>query len=469
MDFCSCPVTCKQSVNQLFHQMNHPYRILLALLALTWSGLSLHGQTSAGQMGLEDAIAYALANNPDVKDAQLAVLDADAQIIERRSIGLPQLTGSASFQRYLQVPVQPLPEAFVNLIELLNPGEPVDREASFFLNNNFTTAVNLDAMIFDGSYFVGLEAARAARQYAQIELSSTQRNVRNQVKDSYLPVLLIEANLTQLEKNIANLEQLFFETQETYKAGFAEQLDVDRLELSLANLRTERENLVRQKEIALRALKFTLNYPMNEDLAVADDIETLLAREVAALTGELDYSRRPELQVLEQAIVLNELNVRFNKSGYLPSLRAFGAYQYQYQGNNLSDGFWAPTAFIGINLNVPIFDGLDKKAKVQRSQIALEQMRLQRATLNRGIRLEVDNARDAYDNARDRLADREKNLALAERIYDTTKIKYREGVGSSLEVSQAEQSLYTAQTNRLQALYDLLVAKTNLEEALGIR
>ncbi|MCB0637889.1 MAG: TolC family protein, partial [Lewinella sp.] len=85
------------------------------------------------------------------------------------------------------------------------------------------------------------------------------------------------------------------------------------------------------------------------------------------------------------------------------------------------------------------------------------------------IRLEVGNARLAYENARQRLADRDDNLALAQRIYDTTQTKYREGVGSSLEVSQAEQSLYTAQSNRLQALYDLLTAKIDLEAALGLR
>ncbi len=450
--------------------MNHPTKLLWSLLVLCCLTLGLNGQGEPAVMSLEQAIDYALANSPSIQEAQLDILDADAQITERKSIGLPQLTGGATYQRYLAVPVQPLPDAFVDFIEMSNPGEPVSREVSFFLKNNLTTEINLDAMVFDGVYFVGLQAARAARSYAQIDFANTQRMVRNNVKDAYLPLLLVAANLEQLDKNIANLEQLFFETQQTYEAGFVEQLDVDRIELSLANLKTERDNLARQQEIGLRALKFVINYPMDQPLSIADDLTILWAASGANdASGSIDYSLRPELSLIDQAINLSELNVRVNRTGYLPSLRAFGAYQYTYQGDNFSDGFWAQTALVGLRLNVPIFDGFYKRSLVQRARIGLDQTRLQRETLVRSINLEVANARDAYDNARQRLEDRQRNLDLAQRIYDTTQIKYREGVGSSLEVSQAEQALYAAQSNQLQALYEVVVAKTELDEALGLR
>lgn len=449
--------------------MHHPLSKFLAL-ALLFSGWAA-GQAQETTFNLEQAINYAESNNPDIRNALLNVEDADAQITERKSVGLPQLNGSVSYQRYLQVPVQPLPESFVTFLEEITPpGEEVSREASFFLKNNISAEASLDAMIFDGSYFVALRAARAARSYAQLELQQTQRQVRMQVADAYLPVLLLDANLTQLDKNIANLERLLFETREIYKEGFAEQLDVDRLELSLANLETERDNLRRQRQIAVQSLKFVLNYPADEPIVLTErleDVSTDLQAE--AVADSIRYERRPEVNVLEQAEDLNQLNVRLNRAGYLPSLRAFGAYTYQYQGDTFSDGFWAPQAYLGVRLNVPIFDGFYKKALVQRASIDLEQVRLQQQTLRRGIRLEVDNARLAYDNARERLADRQRNLDLAQRIYDTTQVKYREGVGSSLEVSQAEQSLYDAQSNRLRALYDLYTAKIALEEALGLR
>ncbi|RMF00532.1 MAG: TolC family protein, partial [Bacteroidetes bacterium] len=265
------------------------------------------------------------------------------------------------------------------------------------------------------------------------------------------------------------LEELYRTTKATYEAGFAEQLDVDRLELSLANLRTERDNLSRQYEMLLSGLKFTINYPQDQALEITDELSSMSTLvDESLLVAKVNYAARPELPLLDQAVQLNELNIKASRTGYLPSLRALGAYQYQYQGPDLENGFWAPTGFVGLSLNVPIYDGGFKQAQIERAKISRDQVVLQRETFMRSVNLEIDNARTAYQNALQRLADRDRNLALAQRIYDTTQIKYQEGVGSSLEVNQAEQSLYNAQTNRLQALYELLEAKIALEEALGI-
>lgn len=445
-----------------------PNLFLLLLLCSQFLAVAAFGQ-GGREMNLQQAIDYALANTNEIRNGRLAIEDAEAQIVEARSRGLPQLSAGANFNHYLQVPKQPLPEPFVVFLESqLPPGEMVDREASFFLKNNLTTSINGSFLLFDGSYFVGLQAAKAARAYAGLDMARRVREVTNSVQNAYLPVLLIRENLQQLDKNIANLEKLLFETRQVYEAGFAEQLDVDRLELSVANLRTERENLQRQEEIALRGLKYTINYPLEEPIDITDNLDSMRVAAVADdLEGAVVLERRPELAVLDQAITLNELNIRNIRSGYLPSLRGNAAYQYQYQGDNLRDGFWAPTALVGLSLNIPIFDGLSRRAQVQRARIDLEEYRLQRNDLVRAIRLEVQNARTNYRNARERLQSAERNVQLAERIYETTQIKYREGVGSSVEVTQAEQGLYETQTNYLQALYDLLVARTNLEQALG--
>ncbi len=442
----------------------HP-KVVISTLILSLTSLNIWAQETK-QMSIQEAVAYAMDHSFALKNAQIEIADAEQQIVERRSTGLPQLTASGRFQRYLEVPKQPLPEAFLDFFEAMNI--PVQREASFFLKNNFTASADLDAMIFDGSFFVGLQAAKAYRQYVAQDYVTRQREVRNQVKEAYLPVLLVQENIRLLEKNISNLEKLVFETSEMYKAGFSEQLDVDRLRLSLSNLKVERDNLMRQKEVALSNLKFAMNYPQDQRLEVTDDLEGLMnPASNTALNGNVSTGLRPEVALMDMGINLNELNVKLNKAGYLPSLRAFGAYQYQYQGNNSSDGFWAPTSYIGLNLSIPIFDGLNKKAKIQRARLDLEKTLNQKAELVRGINLEVENARTSYLAARERLQSQQENLDLAERIYETTQVKYREGVGSSLEVNQAEQGLYASQSNYMQALYDLISAQIGLEKALG--
>lgn len=439
----------------------HPIVILLLITLPGWAQ-----QTPA--FSLEEAVEYAHDQSVEVKNARLRVLDAEQQIIERRSIGLPQLSAEANFNRYLQVPVQPLPEAFIQFLESINPNGEVDREASFLLNNNFSAGVNLDMMVFDGTYFTGLKAARAFREYTAQELVTTKRQIRNSVIDAYLPLLQLEKNIELIDKNVANLEKLLEETRALYEEGFAEQLDVDRQQLSLNNLLVERENLVRQRESALARLKYIMGYPADEPLLVSEDLEEMaIGVEEEALTAAVNPGARPEFVLAEEGIDLQELNVKVNKAAYLPKLNAYGAYQQSYQGNNFKDGFWAPTANVGVRLSIPIFDGFYRKSQVERAQIDLEEAQNQQRDLQRAINLEVTNARNSYLNAMEALDGQRDNLELAERIYETTQIKYREGVGSSVELTQAEQSLYRAQTNYTNALYNVLSAKMDLKMALG--
>lgn len=445
----------------LVSQKIYPIVILLLITLPGWAQ-----QTPA--FSLEEAVEYAHDQSVEVKNARLRVLDAEQQIIERRSIGLPQLSAEANFNRYLQVPVQPLPEAFIQFLESINPNGEVDREASFLLNNNFSAGVNLDMMVFDGTYFTGLKAARAFREYTAQELVTTKRQIRNSVIDAYLPLLQLEKNIELIDKNVANLEKLLEETRALYEEGFAEQLDVDRQQLSLNNLLVERENLVRQRESALARLKYIMGYPADEPLLVSEDLEEMaIGVEEEALTAAVNPRARPEFVLAEEGIDLQELNVKVNKAAYLPKLNAYSAYQQSYQGNNFKDGFWAPTANVGVRLSIPIFDGFYRKSQVERAQIDLEEAQNQQRDLQRAINLEVTNARNSYLNAMEALDGQRDNLELAERIYETTQIKYREGVGSSVELTQAEQSLYRAQTNYTNALYNVLSAKMDLQMALG--
>ncbi|MEM1321711.1 MAG: TolC family protein [Bacteroidota bacterium] len=425
------------------------------------------------QMSLKEAVGYAYEHDKSIENARLNIEDADQQIVENRAIGLPKINASVDYQYFFQIPVSVLPEAFEEIVKAGNGGELPEgfsRQAEFAFRNNFNLGAELNTMIFDGSYFIGLRAARLYREYVGQEMVATQKDLQNRVVEAYLPPLILKENLGILDKNISNLEKLLNETRETYKAGFVEQLDVDRLELSLANLQVEKDNLERQKEVTINVLKLTIGYPIDEPLEVSDEIDDLLeAATPDDLEGPINFYGRPEYKVAELGVTLNQLNIDRYRSGYLPDLRGFANWQYGYQGNELfrGDGFWAPNTLAGIRLNIPIFDGFDRKAKVQRARVAMAISQNQKIDLERVITLEIQNARIDYRSAQERVASQKKNLELADRIYQTTQIKYREGVGSSLEVTQAEQGLYQTQQNYTQALFELLVAKSTLYRALG--
>ena len=347
-----------------------------------------------------------------------------------------------------------------------------DRDAPEFItlqqNNSCTAGLNARGMLFDGSFFVGLRAARSSGEYFNLQLENTQRTVRSEVTQAYFPTPLLNTNVAILDNNISNLEKLKNEVAAQFEAGFVEQLDVDRLVLSLNNLRSQREQIAQQAENALRALKFTLNYPMDEPLRVEDDLDKLETEiDVAILTSDIPYQARPEIRLLDKTIELQGLNEELQKAAYLPTVYATVAAQYQYQGDNFKDGFWAPTALVGLQASIPIYDFGGRSARVERAKLATQKVINQRNDVQRGIQLEVLNARATFTANNDRLGVTKENLALAQRIYDTTQIKYREGVGSSVEIVQAEQALYESQANFLNALYETLVAKENLFLALG--
>ncbi len=433
-------------------------RKLILLLFCSWY-TSLSGQ-EVTSMSLNEAVVFAQENDLGVKNSRMAIDDAEQQIVEQRAAGLPQVNGEIGYQYYFQIPVISFP----------NPVNGERTNISFALENNLSLGLNASALVFDGSYIVGLRAAKLYRDYTAQDHISKQVDLKNRVVEAYLPVLILNESLIIIDKNIENVTKLLNETRETYKAGFVEQLDVDRLDLSLANLQVEKENLERQREILLNNLKFTINFPLAKDLQVADDIEGLLIQATSEeLSEKVNFFRRPEYRVADLGIQLNHMNIDRYRAGYLPTLKLIGTYQQGYQGKRLfhEDGFWAGTGIIGATVNIPIFDGLRKKANIQRAKIELMIAENQKSILENAITLEVRNARTNYLMAKKRTDNQSDNLQLAKRIYETTQVKYREGVGSSLEVTQAEEGLYRSQQNYIQSMYDLLLAKAALDKALG--
>ena len=411
---------------------------------------------------LEEAVAYAMNNSIDIKDGLIDITDAHERVTEAKSIGIPQANLTMDYTRFLKLPITILPEEF----GMGNPN--FNNEVSFGVKNSFNTKLEVSSLLFDGSYLVGLQAAKLYTNQAELQLDVKKDEVGANVRDAYLPALIIRENKKILNKNLGTIKQLLHETTELYKAGFVEQLDIDRLELSKANLLAELENLEDKNELILNYLKFQMGYPVSDDIVITDDLEALLTIPTKEeLEGAISFSNHSNYIVLQSAVTLNEMNVKRFKAGYLPQLVAFGSYGVTRQGDRIKDGNWSNTSLIGIQLNVPIFDGFNKKAKIQRARLQLEKIKNNRGRLESAIELQVKNARASYKNAIDRLKNREKNTVLAEKIYNTSQIKYKEGIGSSLEITQAEQGLFQAQSNYINAKYELLVAKVNLDKALG--
>jgi len=436
-----------------------------------WVTAGLHAQT-APTFTLEQAVSYAQKNSTKVRNTQLEIADAKAQVREYTAIGLPQVNAGVDYNYFIELPTQLLPtEAFLPPGTSLPPGAAKYTEAQFGLKHSLQASVSVSSLVFDGTYFVGLKASRALVGLTKRSADLTVYDLKHIVTKTYLMALIAEENQNVLKKNIENLDKMLEELKALKKNGLIEQLDVDRTALSKANLQVEFDALSRQVQLAYNALKYQMNYPLTDSVRLSSNLKDLLSLPAANdLEGEVKTDNRIELDVMRKNIALNQLNVQRYKSGYLPSLGVFGSYQQSLQRNNLFDaddpGFF-PTFVIGASLKIPIFDGLAGRARIQRAKLTVSKLELQKIELERGIHLEVLNARSSYKNALERMSSQQKNLTLAERILNTTKIKYREGIGSSLEMTQAEQELYRTQANYLNALYEVVVTKADLDKALG--
>ena len=438
------------------------------------------------RMSLDEAVSYAMKNTNSITNSQMGIRDAELLIKENLATGLPQVNGELSYNYFFLVPKVIFPDFFTpavtgilakqqvknsstnEVIQAQPPG--AGSKTSFQLKNNLSSGITASQLIYSGSYNVALKGARLARQLAEVQLTAKQAEVRNQVMDAYLPGLMITESVKTLDKNIDNLEKLLKEVKATYKAGFVEQLDVDRLELSLANLKSERDNIDRQQGLVLNALKMIIGFPLDKGLELSDDINTLmLPAPDADLVGQIDFSKRTEYAVLNTVEQLNGLTVELNKASAYPTVSGFASFTENLQSDNYFSKPVSslPTGVVGFSAKVNIWDSYQRKTKIERAKLALEQLKNQKSDFERLVTLQVLNARISYTNAQRRLESQKKNEALAERIHTTTQTKYKNGIGSSLEITTAEQQLYLAQQNVRQAQFDLLTAQKGLQKALG--
>ncbi len=476
-----------------------PFKIKLKTLVfsilLAFSGAAAFAQNA---MSLEDCINFAQTNHPDIKIAQLKINDAEWQIKENTATGLPQVSAGISYTGFIQrggLPSgavsfggggAPPPDDLLNAFEAngledffpwLGSAFAGDPDAKLFFSPVHTLGGELKAsqLVFSNSYRLAKKAARFYRDLVAMQMNATRQTVRNQVTDAYLPALLISENVKVLDKNIGNLQKLFSETKEVNKAGFAEQLDVDRLEFSISNLKNERENLVRQQEIVVNALKLMMGMAISENISLTDNLDALLSKNADAdLTAALNPMNRAEYQALLKSRELQALQVDIYQKPWMPNVAAFAQYSPQMQGgfgDKNSDGhnkwYFIPSAVGGVSITSTLFDSGISKAKKQRAMIAVQTLEEQKRLLENVFSLELENARKQYLSASERAKSQQKNLELARRIYETTQTKFKAGLGSSFEMTTAEQGLYQAEQTLMSARFEMLTARTAMRKALG--
>jgi len=440
-------------------------KITLSFLAFIFSTFVV-AQTSPEGLSLQAAIGYGMDNNIRLQNTTLDVQKAYKDRWEVIARGLPQLSASASYQNFLEQPVSLIPAEFFG-------GQAGEfAEIQFGTPQNFVAGARLEQLIFDGSYIVGLQASKVYLTISENLLEKTQIEVTKAITESYCTVLLADENVNLLEKNTANLKDNLKEVTQLFQNGFAEEEDVEQLKLTLYTLNTQLDYAKNLQKLTRSLLKLTLGYPEDQALLLTDQLEALAITQMEPLTNDSpDLSNNIDIKIAENNRASEKLLLRLERSKALPTLRAF--VDGNYTGNSDSFTFlensqkWFGSSLLGVNLSIPLFSSFGRTAASQKAKIALEQAENTLTLTQEQTLLQYLQARNDFDLAVKNYSTRKTNLDLATRIEQKNQIKYLEGMASSFELRQAQTQLYTAQSEYLNAMKEVIVKKTQLQTILN--
>ncbi|MEO8760242.1 MAG: TolC family protein [Bacteroidia bacterium] len=452
--------------NSKFKIQNHIVLMTVGYLLITNICYS-QADTATKQFSLQAAIEYSTKHNNTYLNVQN---DAEYNRYKKNEItaqGMPQINGTADLRDNLVLPTSLLPANFINPMAPAGTYAPL----KFGVKYNTTASASLSQLIFSSDYLVGVKAAKELMNLSQKNVLRSKVETAQNVSKAYYGVLINKERIKILDNNIDRIKILKDNTTALNQNGFAEQIDVQRLEVSYNNLMTEKEKTLRLMEISSLMLKFQMGYELQKPIELTDDLSIIenSADAQNLNSDKVDISNRPEFMAMQSQQKLNELDLKRYRMSYLPTLSGYGLVAEQFQKSTLdfSKSNWFPFAYVGLTLNVPIFDGLQKNWRVQEAKMTLLKTQNSFNQLKQSIDLDIQSSIANYKNALISLQTQKRNIALAKNVYEVTKKKYEQGIGSSLDMNTTENDLRTSETNYFNSLYDLIIAKIDYQKATG--
>jgi len=416
---------------------------------------------------LDEAIEFAVENSYKSINARRDIAKALKQKWETTATGLPQIDAAVDYQNQLKQPVSLIPGEF-------SGGEPgTFVPVVFGTREQLSATATLSQLLFDGSYLVGLEAAKSFLQYSYDSEEKIQLQVRESVVNAYGSVLISEESVKILQNNKAALEKNYEERKKIFENGLAEEEDVEQLQITLLQLTNQLNNANRLSKIALQMFNLTIGLDVDTTTVLSDTLDSLTLKNIEAATATKNFKIENNIDYRLGYLLTEQrrLELKLEKSKALPKLSAFINYGTQANSGTFTfldnDQRWFQSSILGVSLNVPIFSSLGRSAKTQRARIAFEQANTSFVEAQQQIQLQYNSTLSDYQLALETYETSKQNLALAKRIENKNQIKYTEGLTSSFELRQAQLQLYSVQQEVLQAMLTIINNKAKLETILN--
>ena len=427
----------------------------LAIVALILLGSV---KSKAQDFTIKQAQDFAIENYHQSINAGLDIEKSQKKIWETTAIGLPQVNGSGSYRHAIDQ-VLSFDDAF-----LLSPGQEF---LKIFQADNVTQGkIEATQLLFDGSYIVGLQAAKTYHELSQNNKLKTDAEVKANVTSSYYLVLIASENIKLLNKNISNIEESIKETKALINQGFIDEIELDQLELMASNMKNSLTDAFQSKDVAEKMLKLNMGIEFSKTVVLKDSLQGVLNLiSIDALVAE-KLVNNPDIKVLKTQRELLALDLKRYRYERLPSLAAFyqitaSTYQLEFK---YTDAQWLSAQNAGISLSIPIFSSGMQGSKIKQAKLELTKMDNTVKYFENAMMVSFDNAINNLITKNANYKNSKKSLSIAQRIYDRTAIKHKQGMASSFELMQMKNQFLQSQGGYISALFDLLNAKAELDK-----
>ena len=437
---------------------------ILVLIYVFFSFLSFSQER---KLSLKECIQLATENNENLKNSKLEERISKALSREYLSIGLPQINLDGGLKYNHDVP-----KSLIDISRFM-PGVPEGTEQEVQFGQAYDGRVDLfiNQMIFNGSYFVGLSAAKELVRLSEKLTKRDEIDINISVRKAFYTVLNTKSRIELVNNNLERLQNLLNETTQLYQNGFIEKLDVDRIQVAYNNLNSEKIKADRLYELSKEVLNFQIGLPVGTNIELIGSLSEDIVNDFSYNLNDFDYSKRIEYSILQTDKNLKFYDLKNNRSQYYPQIYANYNYGYNTSSSNYDLFFesdrWKSFGTLGLKIILPIFDGFLKRSKINQSKYKIEQVENQMMFLERSINLQINQSIINYENTKESLTISKQNLELAQNVYNATERKYKEGVGSNLELIDSNNSLKIAQNQYYNSLYESIIASIDIKKTLG--
>jgi outer membrane protein len=450
--------------------------LIVSVLALA-SGL-LQAQENLYTLTLDQARDYALQHNKTLLNARDQVTSAKQKYNETRAQGLPQVDGKVDFMTYFNYEMNFSFGSSAGTAQPTHPGYIDKGDTAVFneimglmggstepiiMDNQMSANVQVSQLIFSGQYWAGLQIAKIARKLVDQSVVMNELDVKESITNSYIMTLITEQNLGIIGENLKNLNTMLEHTTNMYKAGVAEETDVDQLKITVSQLKNSQKSLERAVQLNYNLLRFQLGVAPNATIKLTDNIEQVMTRTnpQAILDPGYDITNNINYQMMESQTLISKKQVDMQNWAYAPTIAGF----YSYTKKILTTGFdMTPNHLAGVTATVPIFSSGMRKAQLNQSKINLDMAQRNQEMVKEQLEIQKNQLLFNYESAFENYNTQKENVEVAGRVLKNIQNKYREGMVSSLDLTQANTNYLTAESNYMSAMMTLLQAQTALEK-----